>query len=425
MPPAESRAPDDDALVLNPEVELVRRRRDGELRAISVVAPIKGHGLCMTRIERDREPVLFELAARLASLSGEVRADLDDAARARLVDIGLLVRRGDAPAPVRFRCPAEDPPWELARGLDRGLMPAPRERLRVEPSLRYLDDLRPPDEARSRRSSLWLRDVAVARPEVSPFAGGCAWAFHDHAAAEAPGVISVPEHDRALFRALTPGGRPPAELSPEQVASLEAAGVLVDPEDAGVRRRSRADRRAEVRARFSREHQAILPGLIHPVQLAALRRYYRALVAEGHLLFGDVHVDLRYWAHNEALARWLHRRLAPLASEMAGKPMQPAFSLFFSYHEGAAFAPHRDRDPCELSLNVLLDYVPEPEGASPWPLFLAGVDGVGRAVDLGLGDALFYRGKLLQHWRDPLPAGHAATVVIFNFVDATYTGSLD
>ena len=352
-----------------------------------------------------------------------MRVEVDDAARARLVDLGLLVRACDAPAPGRFSGPAVVPPWVLARGWRRDPASAPRERLRVDPSLRYHDDLRPPDEARSRKPSLWLRNVAVARPEVSPFAEGCAWAFHDHAGAEAPGVISVPERDRALFRALAPGGRPPPDLAPEQAASLEAVGVLVDPEGAEHRRRARADERAEVRARLSREHRATLPGLIHPVQLAALRRYYRALVAEGHLLFGDDHVAHRYWAHNETLARWLHQRLAPVASEMAGKPMAPAFSFFLSYRPGAAFAPHRDRDPCELSLNVLLDYVPEPEGTSPWPLFLAGADGVGRAADLGLGDALFYRGKILPHWRDPLPEGHAATVVIFNFVDATYTGS--
>jgi hypothetical protein len=411
-----------EALVLNPCVELIRRRRDGELRAIAVVAPVKGERLRMTNLARDREPALFAFAAAVAS--GSAHAELEAPLLARLVDIGLLVPAGRAPAPVRFHCSLEDAPADLAA-------PSRRERLRVDASLRYQDEPRPPDEARVPSQSLWLRDVPVARPEVNPFAAGCAWAFFDHAEAEAPGVLSVAEGDRALFRSLTPGAPPPADLPAERVASLAAAGVLVDPDDADRRRRARVEQRVEVAARVERDHQAVLPGLLHPGLLAALRRYYRALIAEGHLSFGDSLVSRRYWAHNEALARWLHRRLAPLASEVAGKPLQPAFLFFASYRPGATLPPHRDRDPCELSINVMLDYAPEPEGVTrvtrvtPWPLFLAGDDGVGRPAELGLGDALFYRGKQLLHWRDPLPEGHASTSVIFNYAGAGYAGSLD
>ena len=48
-----------------------------------------------------------------------------------------------------------------------------------------------------------------------------------------------------------------------------------------------------------------------------------------------------------------------------------------------------------------------------------------RLAELGLGDALFYRGKVLRHWRDPLPEGHASTSVILNYADAGYMGPLD
>src|SRR5437763_1027911 len=109
----------------------------------------------------------------------------------------------------------------------------------------------------------------------------------------------------------------------------------------------------------------------------------------------------------------MRRRRRPASSLSRSGTARSSAASRRACRPGAAFAPHHDRDPCELSINLPLDYVPEPEGATPWPLFLAGDDGVGRPAELGLGDALFYRGKLLRHWRDPLPEGHAATVVIF------------
>ena len=106
-------------------------------------------------------------------------------------------------------------------------------------------------------------------------------------------------------------------------------------------------------------------GLVHPVQLAALRRYYRALVAEGHVALGDGQVALRYIAHDEPLARVLHAQLRGFVSDLAGAPFKPSYVYFSSYREGATLAPHTDRAQCELSISLLLDYTPEPDGASP------------------------------------------------------------
>ena len=103
-------SPEDGALVLNPCVELVRRRRGGELYEVAVVAPVRGERLRMTRIARDREPAVFEIAARIAARTEGACADLDAAIVGRLVDVGLLVPAAQAPARVRFRCPVEDAP---------------------------------------------------------------------------------------------------------------------------------------------------------------------------------------------------------------------------------------------------------------------------------------------------------------------------
>jgi len=162
-------------------------------------------------------------------------------------------------------------------------------------------------------------------------------------------------------------------------------------------------------------------GLVHPIQLAALRGYYRALVDEGHVALGD---GLRLLARDEPLARVIHRQLAPFVSALAGEPLRPSSVDFSSWRAGATFEPLLDRPPCELSVSLLLDHTPEPEGACPWPLYL-GVLGRAVPVSLGLGDGLVHRGGQLTHFREALPAGQTSASLLLHYVPEGFTGPLD
>ena len=87
-------------------------------------------------------------------------------------------------------------------------------------------------------------------------------------------------------------------------------------------------------------------------------------------------------------------------------------------------AKHTDREQCEFSLTLCLDYAPEPRCATPWPL--ACTRNRGRsAVFQAIGDALLYRGCQLPHSRDGLPEGHTSTSIFFHYVRQDFTGSLD
>jgi alkylated DNA repair dioxygenase AlkB len=166
-------------------------------------------------------------------------------------------------------------------------------------------------------------------------------------------------------------------------------------------------------------------GLIHPAQVAALRRYYRELVAEGHVGQSDRQVPLRFAAHNEPLSSLFHRALAGLVGELAGERVKPSYVFFAAYQPGAVLEPHRDRDQCAISISLLLDYQPDPEADSPWPLHLGLDQGRRAAIRLGLGDGLFYRGTELVHWRDALPEGHASTSLFLHYVPESFEGSLE
>lgn len=413
-----------DELTWNPEAALVVQRRQDQVVAVTATVPVRGRPLRVVTFSQQREPAIFDLLQRVAAGAGEVFVELAEADLERLAEVGLLAPEDKIPRAPRFRCPPRDPPQELLPR--RPSAPAPSgERLQVNPTLRYRDEARPPDEGWVRRRAALVRGPR----EVNPFDASCAWAWVLHPDVPVPSALSVDAPDRALFQRLRPGEPAPTDLDPALHAALVRAGVLVAPADLARRREAWARTLDAAGEALRRDRYAVVRGLIHPTQIAALRRYYRELIGEGYVRLGCEQVSLRYAAHNEPLARFFHQQLAGLVAALAGEAVKPSYVYFASYRPGAELAPHRDRTQCTISISLLLDYEPDPLDVSPWPLFV-GLDadaprGRAAAIDLGLGDGLFYRGAELCHWRHALPEGHASTSLFLHYVPAAFAGTLD
>jgi len=409
----------------NPLTELMLKRRDGEVLAIQAAAPVRGRPLRVLSISRDDDPEIFEVLHQIAR-GKPIHTEIDEDLWARLVEFGLLIPEDEIPIVPRLHCdPIRMPPELVPRRRRDAIMPD-EARLRVNPSLRYQDEMRPPDEGRVPKMTF---GVGLERAIVNPFAENCAWAWVEHPDIGLPSALSIDAPLRETFRRLRPGAAPPADLDEDMKRALLRADVLVDPSDIDKRRASWALMRAEAAASVRRARYGVLRGLIHPLYVASIRRYFRGLVAEGHVRLDGHQVLLRFGAHNEPLARILQRGLTDLVSEISGEPVKPSYAYFAAYMPGAVLKPHKDRDQCAISISLQLDYQPEPEDVSPWPLYL-GLDDKAplenpTAIELGLGDGLFYRGTELVHWRDALPEGHASTSVFLHYVPADFRGSLD
>lgn len=178
-------------------------------------------------------------------------------------------------------------------------------------------------------------------------------------------------------------------------------------------------------AQFAQHRYAVLRALITVATLTALRAFYRAFVEQGFALFKDQHGTLRWWAHNEPVARAIQAQLTEIVSHVVGERVKPSYAYFASYCQEAVLARHRDREQCAFSVSLLIDYVPEPVGVSPWPLWLEVGENESVAISLGPGDGLVYRGTELPHWRDALPAGHASTSLLLHYVPVDFAGRLD
>ncbi len=224
----------------------------------------------------------------------------------------------------------------------------------------------------------------------------------------------------AVVNDLHPGGSVPASTSKELIAVLTAAGILI-PKVKQPERHSNAV--ANSPALFQSKGYVPLPSLLHPFHVAALRRYYRSLIRSGKIRLGDAQSPLRYVVHNEPVARFFHQQLTGMISNLAGEPLKPSYVYLASYLAGAELEKHTDREQCEFSITLSLDYSPEPDLATPWPICLQTSTGT-IAVHQALGDGLAYRGTQLPHFRHPLGPGQTSTSIFFHYVAADFEGPL-
>lgn len=290
---------------------------------------------------------------------------------------------------------------------------APTGELCVNESFRYAPNGEPPEELGRRvimdglvgaQPLAWIEDVGTGI--WTPFWARGEWLD--------------------VLAALRPGQPAPASLPPGVRKTLLDVNVLVSPAVDRQRRAAWEQIGRDAAAQFRQHGYVIVRDLIHPVLLGALRQYYRALVAGGRLPRGDDQVAERYRLHSEPVATFFHPQLAGLVSRIAGEPVTPSYLYFASYPSGSALPRHVDRVQCEFSISLLIDYSPEPDGRSGWPLFLAHPDLPGGVVaaDLGIGDALLYRGRELAHYRDQLPDGHQSSSLFFHYVRENYDGDI-
>ena len=107
-----------------------------------------------------------------------------------------------------------------------------------------------------------------------------------------------------------------------------------------------------------------------------------------------------------------------------GEPVKPSYVYLASYLSGAELKKHMDRQQCEFSVTLCLDFSPEPQLATSWPIRLDTPEG-GATVYQALGDGLVYRGTKVPHYRHALGEGYTSTSIFFHYVGSDFSGSLD
>ena len=106
--------------------------------------------------------------------------------------------------------------------------------------------------------------------------------------------------------------------------------------------------------------------------------------------------------------------LHPFMEEATELKLYPTYSFYRVYRNGDVLHPHKDREPCEISATVCLNYSYD-DSKYNWPIYMDG-----HKAELKKGDLLIYRGTELEHWREPFDINEDAWQVqaFFHYVDA-------
>jgi hypothetical protein len=228
----------------------------------------------------------------------------------------------------------------------------------------------------------------------------------------------------SLVESLRPGDLAPSHIPQNLRHALSLAEVLVPEDYESNCHQSWADAVSRCALQLGQKGYIPFAGLIPPLHIAALRRYCRYLIRTGQTTLGDNQCERRHVAHNDSVARFFHHQITAAVAELAGQALKPSYVYLAGYEGGAQLHKHVDREQCELSITLCVDYSPEPRRATPWPIHLDTAHGR-VTVFQALGDALLYRGRELPHYRDALPAGHTSTSIFFHYVREDFSGPLD
>jgi hypothetical protein len=173
---------------------------------------------------------------------------------------------------------------------------------------------------------------------------------------------------------------------------------------------------------FAREGFVALPQLLPPGQLAAFRRYWRKLAALDVL---PERGDKRHGSHGEPSSMLLLLLLLPLVEFLVGTPLEPAFSYSWIYGRDTKMPSHRDRAESRYTVSLLIDYSPESDGPTPWPIFVS-PRGQSAPVEIrqSVGNALLFCGEELEHFRPPFTMGDRSTSLLLHYVDKGFSGKL-
>jgi hypothetical protein len=132
--------------------------------------------------------------------------------------------------------------------------------------------------------------------------------------------------------------------------------------------------------------------------------------ALGESLVDDQVPDAACVFHNEPFLETLYLQHTEKMKCLTGVDVIPTYIYARIYGTGNTLAPHKDRPSCEISATIKLD---ESDNYC-WPVCVEG-----SGFELGVGDAVVYKGCDVLHWRDKCEAteDYFLSQMFMHFVD--------
>jgi hypothetical protein len=395
-------------LIVNPTIEVgagfkLRTRNRGSKQSI---------------LTMKEQPELCRLLIALVSdgWSSERFEDIPANVLGQLLEMGIVVPKDEIPDEVHFHCSLDQPPLELIPTKHRRLRPTSTDTSEfvVNPGVHVQIGAEPPE------------DLAERVPFCDQFQQSAPIVWVEDPATKVLAPYWLRPRFIEMIQRLVEGRTSPADLPPEVSERLTYVGVLLPKDHDEFQIKERQKSCAQSLTQLKAEQYTVVRNIIRPLQLAALRSYFRLLDQKGYLVKepsrGSQSINRYIW-HNEGIARFVHHQITKLVNQVVPEPVKPSYTYLSTYKSGAILPRHTDREQCAWNLSLLIDTNPEMELSDSWPIYLE-VEKEVKAVQLEMGDGVLYRGTEIPHWRDALADGHTVTLIFCHFVPVDFKESL-
>lgn len=143
---------------------------------------------------------------------------------------------------------------------------------------------------------------------------------------------------------------------------------------------------------FFRDYYLVQKSFINPTEARTLGLQYKKYL-EDNDIGNDEQVDLCR-ATSDFLPFWqLLVDKNYQIGNILGQKVLPSYTYSRMYLNGSELVPHTDIECCEIDVSIHMN------GDKPWPIWLDSPTGT-KSIILEPGDALFYLGNKMTHWRE-------------------------
>ena len=137
----------------------------------------------------------------------------------------------------------------------------------------------------------------------------------------------------------------------------------------------------------------------------------------GYYELGNDQVPHTYANYADIAMETLLLKVQPIIEKQTSLKLYPNYTYTRNYKKGDELVKHVDRFSCEISTTLNL-------GGDPWPIYLKNLKGESLKFNLKAGDMLIYRGKDLEHWREPFKGNECVQVFLhYTDIKTKYAGS--
>lgn len=170
----------------------------------------------------------------------------------------------------------------------------------------------------------------------------------------------------------------------------------------------------ETMTEFELNQYLHLPQLLNKNSCDQLVLELQKLIDEGKTT-KDSQCPLSEAVHGAPIFDDLLEQLTPFFEKASGKKLYPTYAYARLYSTpGEELKVHTDRPSCEISATLTLGF----EG-NVWPIYMGNEDKNNASkIEMGVGDAVLYRGMDKHHWREPYKEGKWQAQVFLHYVDA-------